>query len=61
MYQNNSFFVRNFYGQDISLEKNEESFEKLQKELEIFKYKKDIEKLSDGQKNIIKSMIKEIK
>lgn len=42
-------------------EKNEESFEKLQKELEIFKYKKDIGKLSDEQKNIIKSMIKEIK
>lgn len=42
-------------------EKNEESFEKLQKELEIFKYKKDIKKLSDEQKNIIKSMIKEIK
>ena len=42
-------------------EKNKESFEKLQKELEIFKYKKDIEKLSDEQRNRIKSMIKEIK
>jgi hypothetical protein len=42
-------------------EKNEESFEKLQKELEIFKYKKEIEKLSEEQTNKIKSMIKEIK
>jgi hypothetical protein len=42
-------------------EKNKESFEELQKELEIFKYKKEIEKLSDKQKNRIKSMIKEIK
>jgi signal recognition particle subunit SEC65 len=42
-------------------EKNEESFEKLQKELEIFKYKKEIEKLSDEEINRIKSMIKEIK
>lgn len=42
-------------------EKNEESFEKLQKELEIFKYKKEIEKLSDEERNRIKSMIKEIK
>ncbi|PUE63978.1 hypothetical protein [Arcobacter caeni] len=42
-------------------EKNKESFEKLQKELEIFKYKKEIEKLSDKQRNRIKSMIKEIK
>lgn len=42
-------------------EKNKESFEELQKELEIFKYKKEIEKLSDEQKNTIKRMIKEIK
>ena len=42
-------------------EKNKESFEELQKELEIFKYKKEIEKLSDEQKNRIKNMIKEIK
>ena len=42
-------------------EKNKEAFEKLQKELEIFKYKKEIEKLSDEQKNRIKNMIKEIK
>ncbi|MDD2896818.1 MAG: hypothetical protein PHG81_12445 [Aliarcobacter sp.] len=42
-------------------EKNKESFEKLQKELEIFKYKKEIEKLSDEERNRIKSMIKEIK
>ena len=42
-------------------EKNKESFEQLQKELEIYKYKKEIEKLSDEQKNRIKNMIKEIK
>ena len=42
-------------------EKNKESFEELQKELEIFKYKKEIEKLSNEQKNKIKNMIKEIK
>lgn len=42
-------------------EKNKEAFEKLQKELEIFKYKKEIEKLSEEQINKIKSMIKEIK
>ena len=42
-------------------EKNKEYFEQLQKELEIFKYKKEIEKLSDEQRNRIKSMIKEIK
>ena len=42
-------------------EKNKEYFEQLQKELEIFKYKKEIEKLSDKQRNRIKSMIKEIK
>ena len=42
-------------------EKNKESFEQLQKELEIFKYKKEIEKLSDEEKNRIKNMIKEIK
>ena len=42
-------------------EKNKESFEQLQKELEIYKYKKEIEKLSDKEKNRIKNMIKEIK
>lgn len=42
-------------------EKNKESFEQLQKELEIFKYKKEIEKLSEDQINKIKNMIKEIK
>ena len=42
-------------------EKNKESFEQLQKELEIYKYKKEIEKLSDEEKNRIKNMIKEIK
>lgn len=42
-------------------EKNKESFEQLQKELEIFKYKKEIEKLSEEQINKIKNMIKEIK
>lgn len=42
-------------------EKNKEAFEQLQKELEIFKYKKEIEKLSEEQINKIKSMIKEIK
>lgn len=52
-------FCENF--QYFINEKNKESFEKLQKELEIFKYKKEIEKLSDEQKNKIKSMIKEIK
>ena len=42
-------------------EKNKESFEQLQKELEIYKYKKEIEKLSEEQINKIKNMIKEIK
>ncbi len=42
-------------------EKNKESFEQLQKELEIYKYKKEVEKLSEEQINKIKSMIKEIK
>ena len=42
-------------------EKNKESFEQLQKELEIYKYKKEVEKLSEVQINKIKSMIKEIK
>ena len=42
-------------------EKNKESFEQLQKELEIYKYKKKVEKLSEEQINKIKSMIKEIK
>ena len=42
-------------------EKNKESFEQLQKELEIFKYKKEIEKLSDEEKNRMRNMIKEIK
>ena len=32
-------------------EKNKESFEQLQKELEIYKYKKEIEKLSEEQIN----------
>ena len=41
--------------------KNKESFEQLQKELEIYKYKKEIEKLSEEQINKIKNMIKEIK
>ena len=52
-------FCENF--QYFINEKNKESFEELQKELEIFKYKKEIEKLSDEQRNRIKSMIKEIK
>ena len=52
-------FCENF--QYFTNEKNKESFEKLQKELEIFKYKKEIEKLSEEQINKIKSMIKEIK
>lgn len=52
-------FCENF--QYFINEKNKESFEELQKELEIFKYKKEIEKLSNEQKNKIKSMIKEIK
>jgi len=52
-------FCENF--QYFINEKNKESFEKLQKELEIFKYKKEIEKLSDEERNRIKSMIKEIK
>lgn len=42
-------------------EKNKESFEQLQKELEIFKYKKEIEKLADEEKNRMRNMIKEIK
>ena len=42
-------------------EKNKEAFENLQKELEIFKYKKEIEKLSDEEKNRMRNMIKEIK
>ena len=42
-------------------EKNKESFEQLQKELEIYKYKKEVEKLSEELINKIKSMIKEIK
>ena len=42
-------------------EKNKESFEELQKELEMYKYKKEVEKLSEEQINKIKSMIKEIK
>ena len=52
-------FCENF--QHFIYEKNKEAFENLQKELEIFKYKKEIEKLSDEQKNRIKNMIKEIK
>ena len=52
-------FCENF--QYFINEKNKESFEKLQKELEIFKYKKEIKKLSDEERNRIKSMIKEIK
>ncbi|MDD4330694.1 MAG: hypothetical protein PHD79_12175 [Aliarcobacter sp.] len=52
-------FCENF--QYFINEKNKESFEQLQKELEIYKYKKEIEKLSDEQKNRIKNMIKEIK
>ena len=52
-------FCENF--QYFINEKNKESFEKSQKELEIFKYKKEIEKLSNEQKNKIKNMIKEIK
>ena len=52
-------FCENF--QYFIYEKNKEAFENLQKELEIFKYKKEIEKLSDEQKTKIKNMIKEIK
>lgn len=52
-------FCENF--QYFINEKNKEAFKKLQKELEIFKYKKEIEKLSEEQINKIKSMIKEIK
>lgn len=42
-------------------EKNKESFEELQKELEMYKYKKEIEKISKELEDRIKSMIKEIK
>lgn len=42
-------------------EKNKESFEELQKELEMYKYKKKIEKISKELEDRIKSMIKEIK
>lgn len=42
-------------------EKNKVSFEQLQKELEMYKYKKEIEKLSDEEKNRMRNMIKEIK
>lgn len=42
-------------------EKNKDSFENLQKELEVFKYKKEVEELPEELKNRIKSMIKEIK
>lgn len=52
-------FCENF--QYFINEKNQETFENLQKELETFKYKKEIEKLSDEQKTKIKNMIKEIK
>jgi hypothetical protein len=40
---------------------NKESFENLQKELEIFKYKKQIEQLSEELKTNIKTLIRGIK
>jgi uncharacterized membrane protein YgaE (UPF0421/DUF939 family) len=42
-------------------DKNKESFENLQKELEIYKYKKQIDQLSEELKTSMKTLIREIK
>jgi len=42
-------------------EKNKKEFELLEKELEIFKYKKDVEKLPNNLKKKIKDYIKGVK